>query len=164
MGLDMYLFKLNKKAESEKELKLYTSARHVDLESLEEKEELKNNNLELYNFIVENNIVTEDIEIDHLAYWRKHADLHKMMEDIYFDRGGEDVFNCVPLILSKDEIEEILEITNEVLNGELEVEQGQGFFWGTTTKEDWVDTKNVFEDVLANTDFDNETIYYDSWW
>lgn len=132
MGLDMYLYKINKKINS-----------NNDFSSLKDKKYIDN---------------------QQIGYWRKHADLHQLMEDIYYDRGGEGNFNCTPLILSKDDIEELLEITNGVIRGETKLKKGQGFFWGESSKEKWIETRNIFERVLENTDFNNETVYYDSWW
>lgn len=100
-----------------------------------------------------------------IGYWRKHADLHGYMEDLYIERGGTEEFNCVKLPLSKEDCEEIIAFARERLEeNEDEVEHTTGFFFGQTQKEDWEETIKIFENVLNTVNFDTEEIYYDSWW
>lgn len=135
MGLDMYLKKINKK--------VY-------------------NNKELINVLNNNSDCIECIEI---AYWRKHSDLQGIMEKLYFEKdGSHEEFNCIPLLLSKEECENILDLSKRIVAGEEESPEARGFFWGESTNEKWQYTKEVFEKVLKDTDFENETVFYDSWW
>ena len=226
MGLDMYLYKINKKVNTEKEVKtineviklnggnkfeelekvvgfiknnddesyinsdykmfinefknVYMSIKdkpkdELDNEvqvfhSLTEKEAFnavekeKEKDLELYELFINNKDILDGIEIHDIGYWRKHPDFHKIMEDKYYEKGGEGTFNCSPLILSKEEIKEIIELSDDIINDKKESEKASGFFWGQTVKDHWVQTKEIFEKALKETDFDNETIYYDSWW
>ena len=48
-----------------------------------------------------------DIERENLQIWRKHPNLHGWMENLYFKKGGQREFNCVNLLLSKEDIEEL---------------------------------------------------------
>lgn len=42
--------------------------------------------------------------------------------------------------------------------------QGRGFFWGESQVSDWAKTVEVFTEILYSTDFDKQTIAYNSWW
>lgn len=138
MGLDMYLQKINKK--------VY-------------------NNKELINVLNNNNNNNSCIECIEIAYWRKHSDLQGIMEELYFEKdGSHEVFDCIPLILSKEECENILNLSERIVAGEEESPEARGFFWGKSTNEHWQYTKEVFERVLKETDFENETVFYNSWW
>lgn len=117
-----------------------------------------------YNYYMSNKELIDNIVVSNLGYFRKHSDLHGYFEDIYFDRGGDKEFNCVKLSLTEEDIKKVIEIAENELNGVSAVNKAQGFFWGDTTKEDWEETFNVFTNILKTTDFDNETVYYDSWW
>lgn len=100
-----------------------------------------------------------------IGYWRKHADLHGYMEDLYIERGGTEEFNCVKLPLSKEDCEDIINFARERLEtNEDKVEHTTGFFFGQTQKEDWEETIKIFENALNTVNFDTEEIYYDSWW
>jgi len=109
-----------------------------------------------------NNLKPEEI-----GYWRKHPDLQGYMENIYVSRGGDQEFNCIPLYLDKQDCENVIKYAREVLlahaKGE-DAEHTEGFFFGATDPGDWTDTIDTFEEVIKNTDFDNEIVYYDSWW
>ena len=100
-----------------------------------------------------------------IGYWRKHADLHGYMEDLYIERGGREEFNCVEIDLYKEDCEEIIAFARERLEeNEDEVEHTTGFFFGQTQKEDWEETIKIFENALNTVNFDTEEIYYNSWW
>lgn len=107
-----------------------------------------------------------DLNLDttHLCYWRKHSDLNGVFEEMYYDRGGEDEFNCEYLLLSKQDIVDIIRMHKEHLSGENEIPHSSVFFWGQTILEDWQQSLKDFEKVLKETDWDNETVYYSCWW
>lgn len=113
----------------------------------------------------------KDILIDlggsyEIAYWRKHSDLNGYMEDLYYERGGKGEFNCVPLYLSKEDIENIIRDHKRHLDPEDEftIDEARGFFWGETCNEQWENSLKDFERILDETDWDNSTIYYSCWW
>lgn len=108
--------------------------------------------------------VETNLEITEVCYWRKHSDLNGLMQDLYYDRGGEDEFNCKNLLLSKEDVVDLIERHKEHLDGEDEIPHTPGFFWGQTDREDWENSLQDFEKVLKETDWDNESVYYSCWW
>lgn len=108
----------------------------------------------------------EDIYVcqEELYYWRKHPNLHGYMEKLYSERGGTEEFNCVKLILTKEDIETLIDKIKREINGEKVFENVIGFFFGKTCGEEWKDDLEVFTKVLEETNWDKETVYYDSWW
>lgn len=117
-----------------------------------------------YEYYINNKEKVDSLCLGELGYFRKHSDLHGYFEDLYTERGGTEEFNCVKLILSKEDIEKVIEIADSELNGENVVPESRGFFWGESSKYDWEETKKVFSEILETTDFETETVYYDSWW
>lgn len=104
------------------------------------------------------------VQIDNIHYWRKHPDLHGYFEEIFYDRGGEGEFNCKPVILTKEDIEELLENIQKQVSGEDVFRRTSGFFFGETCQEDWEDDLEFFTGLLKKIDWDKETVYYSSWW
>lgn len=120
-----------------------------------------------YTEAVANGETVEDCEPINVGYWRKHSDLQGYMEDLYRDKGGTGEFNCVDLILSKEDCEDVIEYSRKRLQRSsqgIEDEHTTGFFFGETQDSDWADTIDIFNKVLAETDWENETVYYSSWW
>lgn len=97
----------------------------------------------------------------HLMTWRKHADLNKWMEDLYVEKGGKDVFNCIPMPLTK---EDILSLRKHLAdNCNAYEETGHGFFWGESREEDIVSDHAFIEKALNAMDEGYEVYYY-CWW
>ena len=112
-------------------------------------------------------LIEELGESKEIAYWRKHSDLNGYMSNMYYDRGGqEDSFNCIPLLLSKEDIEKIIIDHKAHLdkNNIFKVEEARGFFWGQSDISNWEQSLEDFERILKETDWDNSTIYYHCWW
>lgn len=91
-----------------------------------------------------------------ICEWRKHADLQGWMETLYKSRGGKEVFNCIDLKLSEDEL---LRLKNTHRN----LEQAEGFFWGESSAYKQDATEAFITDAL---DYIKRgyTIVYSSWW
>ena len=136
MGLDMYLFRTNKKMKEE----------------------------EIIQALRDESQEQQELIIEEGGYWRKHSDLHGVMRDLYVHRGGEKIFNCIPLILDKQDCQRMLHLATEIFKGKKESPTATGFFWGESTIEKWKQTIDIFDKVLNETDFDNQTVFYDSWW
>lgn len=97
----------------------------------------------------------------HLMTWRKHADLNKWMEDLWFRKGGTSPFNCMPMPLTKDDI---LALRMHLqVNGNEYAERGHGFFWGETRQED-IALDHAFIDKALNAIDEGYEVYYYCWW
>mgnify|MGYP000597734435 CR=1 FL=1 len=99
------------------------------------------------------------VDIEEIAYWRKHPDLHGWMEDLYQKTGGTEAsFNGDPLVLTEDDLDE-LKIT--VLTGKLP--STTGFFFGTSREEiNFADLE--FIEKAKEAIGKGYTVYYDSSW
>ena len=84
-----------------------------------------------------------------LMYWRKCYTIHEEFLS-YADNPNEDL-NCKEIVLSKEDLLEILEWTKENMKQQ-------------TYSEDYGELAELLEKILKETDFDNEEIYYWSWW
>lgn len=138
MGLDMYLYKTNKKFNTQKELEDFYKKNHGEPDDLEE-----------------------------VGYWRKHPDLHGIMETMFKERTyhhKNDTFNCLPLLLSKDDLTDLVERSEKFYLNQEKTDPVVGFFFGATMHDDWLDSVNIFKKALEDTDFETESIIYDSWW
>lgn len=94
-------------------------------------------------------------------YWRKHHDLHGWMEKLYYVKGGqENVFNCVPVELTLEDLANLqLDIQNKKLP------HTEGFFFGNYPPDD-ESAENDFEFIKQARENINAgyAVYYDSWW
>jgi len=128
--------------------------------------------LDMYAFRVKAEDVIDDFNVrddsmgrkeplEELAYWRKHHDLHGWMERLYRAKGGDkESFNCVPLRLTKTDLD-LLE--HDVLNNTLP--ETQGFFFGTNPPDEYSreqDMEFIMKAKIAITN--GAAVYYDSWW
>lgn len=104
-----------------------------------------------------------------VAYWRKHADLNEYFTQLYYQKTPPEYqvteFNCVNLILTKDDLLDLIQkILRELADPGTEFEVGEGFFWGETRREDWLNTLDQLNTIMETTDFEQETIYYSCWY
>ena len=95
---------------------------------------------------------------EEIGDWRKHANLHGYMESLYVARGGTEQFNCIPLELTKNDCENIIEFSKGP-----GFETAQGFFWGESNKRDDDETIKHMTKALEYIE-KGYKIYYDSWW
>lgn len=164
MGLDMYLEKCN--------IRVW-EYRHMDIDDIK-----KDNKLyaELSPYIVKRGkyMVWESLFTD-VGYWRKANAIHRWFVENVQD--GED--DCEMYVVEKEALETLLDVCKTVLNAQHQDEfesiamqwlpTQDGFFFGGTDYDNWYiadleDTINIIEKVLAETDFDNEVITYQSSW
>lgn len=99
------------------------------------------------------------VDIEEIAYWRKHPDLHGWMKDLYQKKGGTEAsFNGDPLVLTEEDLDE-LKIT--VLTGKLP--STTGFFFGESREEiNFADLE--FIEKAKEAIGKGYTVYYDSSW
>jgi hypothetical protein len=123
--------------------------------------------LDMYAFSVPASAVKGDFDVNtefknELQYWRKHNALHSWMENLYRAKGGtEQSFNCVPLLLTKEDLNALIEDAKGH-----KLQSATGFFWGS---------QYDYNDEIANEDIEfahkalaeidrGNAVYYDSWW
>jgi hypothetical protein len=113
------------------------------------------------DFTVRNPEQGREGDLEELAYWRKHHDLHGWMERLYRSKGGtKESFNCIPLRLTKTDLD-LLE--HDVLNNTLP--ETQGFFFGTNPPDEYSREQDMAFIMKAKIAIANgAAIYYDSWW
>lgn len=124
--------------------------------------------LDMFAFKVKKGMITESVDFelpeneethDELHYWRKHPNLHGWMENLYYEKGGtSDVFNCVSVQLTEEDINRL---ETDVKKNKLP--ETQGFFFGQSYPEDKKGDLEFIKDArrALKEGFD---IYYTSWW
>ena len=91
-----------------------------------------------------------------IMYWRKHADLEGWMSELYYEKGGEECFNCVELELT---LEDLLRLKDEYKD----LETTSGFFFGTSGQYE-EDQTEAFIDSAIQAIEAGYTVIYTSWW
>jgi len=96
-------------------------------------------------------ITKKDDSYPEVCYWRKHHSLHKWMEALYRERGGEaETFNCIPLRLRSEDLQRLKkDITAQIVSRD--------------------DPDDAERDLLFVKEAqiliaEGRAIYYDSWW
>ena len=90
--------------------------------------------------------------------WRKHPDLHGWMQQLYFDKGGQQEFNCVPVVLTATDLDQL-----EAAIVDRELPETSGFFFGNSFGEEHEDDLE-FITKARKAIADGYTVFYDSWW
>lgn len=94
-----------------------------------------------------------------LHYWRKHPNLHGLMETLYYDKGGKaDSFNCVCVAICENDLNRL-----EAAIKSDDLPATSGFFFGETDgteRDDDLAFVAKARDAIKN----GFTVYYDSWW
>jgi hypothetical protein len=128
--------------------------------------------LDMYAFRVKAEDVIDDFnvrgqdagredDLEELAYWRKHHDLHGWMERLYRSKGGDkESFNCVPVRLT---MEDLQSLAMDVTKGRLP--ETVGFFFGNNPPDpDSVAQDMEFIGKAMAAIAVGDAVYYDSWW
>lgn len=94
-------------------------------------------------------------------YWRKNNALHGWMHRLYTKKGGTEHFNCVPVRLT---IEDLDNLKEDIENARMK--PTEGFFFGAQTYSDFDRQDDLAfiekaKEVLQKGIFE---IYYTSWW
>jgi hypothetical protein len=118
--------------------------------------------LDMYAMITTQQLDREvDFEVQNageLHYWRKHPNLHGWMEQLYYDKGGVQDFNCVPVVLTLDDLQQL-----EAAIVHHELPETAGFFFGRTQGDEYEDDLQFIEKARKAI-ADGYTVFYDSWW
>ena len=140
--------------------------------------------LDMYAYVVDENEVKNDFEFKgeptRLHYWRKHHDLHGWMTRLWMRKATEfvatftglfappisadsispDNFNCVPVRLTLEDLEDL---RVAVVEGKLP--ETQGFFFGNNEPDEESKAEDLaFIDSAIGAIKDGKAVYYDSWW
>ena len=128
--------------------------------------------------IVEPYVIERDTHIhwldlsEEVGYWRKANAIHRW----FVENVQNGVDDCGRYNVSKEQLEELLENCKEVIKNHLNEEDDysilpteDGFFFGSTEYDEWYyedisSTIKILEKVLAETDFENYQITYQSSW
>ena len=99
------------------------------------------------------------VDIEEIAYWRKHPDLHGWMEQLYRKKGGtEKSFNGDTVLLTEEDIDNLkIAVLTRTLPST------SGFFFGASKQEiNFADLE--FIEKAKEAIKEGYTIYYDSSW
>ena len=134
---------------------------------------------------MEKKLKTDNFDYNNMtevAYWRK---ANQIREWIVVNCGYNPNSNTEYFLMTKEQLKKLYtdckdiieryeregeEITTELINYCNEVMPTKsGFFFGNTAIDEWYfeDIENTLRqvaDILINTDFDKEDIYYYEWW
>ena len=100
------------------------------------------------------------VEKKELHYWRKHPNLQGWMENLYYEKGGEeDTFNCVNVQLTWEDLEEL---EKEIREGTLP--QTVGFFFGDDSDDYYKEETLEFIEEALLAIRKGYDVYYSSWW
>ena len=122
--------------------------------------------LDMYAYSAPATSIVQDTDFDidalpertRIHYWRKHPNLHGWMQDRYVDKGGEEVFNCVPVRLSSDDLDEL---ETAIKAGELP--DTTGFFFGSSDGSETNDDLAFIAKARAAI-AEGNAVFYSSWW
>jgi hypothetical protein len=102
---------------------------------------------------------TINFDESEIHYWRKHANLHGWMQDLYYEKDGQhESFNCVNLLLTEKDLDDL---EYDIKNGNLP--QTSGFFFGQSDGSENEDDLQFIEDARLAI-LDGFSVYYTSWW
>lgn len=102
---------------------------------------------------------TINFDEEEIHYWRKHANLHGWMEDLYYEKNGQrESFNCVNLLLTEKDLDDL---EYDIKNGNLP--QTSGFFFGQSDGSENEDDLQFIKDARLAI-LDGFSVYYTSWW
>lgn len=94
-----------------------------------------------------------------ICYWRKHPNLQGWMNNLYEEKGGDEMFNCIPIQLTLEDLERL---EQDVLKGNLPYTEG--FFYGTSADEHYKEKDLLFIQNAKLWIEEGYDVLYDSWW
>tara|TARA_R100000008_G_scaffold4080_1_gene2689 strand:+ start:79 stop:450 length:372 start_codon:yes stop_codon:yes gene_type:complete len=94
-----------------------------------------------------------------LAYWRKHPNLEGFMSNLYYEKGGEDEFNCVDLELTLDDLEWLEDALDHN-----ELPETAGFFFGSNADDHYAEQDREFIVQARAAIKQGYKVIYSSWW
>lgn len=99
-------------------------------------------------------------QMNEIFYWRKHHDLHGWMEQLWERKGGEGMFNCEPVRLLAEDLDEL-----EAALGTNALPPTTGFFFGNNPPDDESREADLeFIAAARKALADGLIVFYTSWW
>jgi hypothetical protein len=122
--------------------------------------------LDMYAFQVEQDSAVDDFSFRsgegqvEIHYWRKHHNLHGWMENLYRAKGGTEEFNCVPVRVTLEDLDNL----ESAVKGN-RLPETKGFFFGNFPPDEMSEADDMYFIAKARRAIHNgKAIYYDSWW
>jgi len=94
-----------------------------------------------------------------LSYWRKHPNLQGWMENLYYEKGGDEDFNCVDLELTLEDLNSLEESLDEEA-----LPETAGFFFGNDADDYYAEADREFIVQARAAIKQGYTVIYSSWW
>jgi len=94
-----------------------------------------------------------------LSYWRKHPNLQGWMENLYYEKGGDEDFNCVDLELTLEDLNSLEESLDEEA-----LPETAGFFFGSDADDYYAEADREFIVQARAAIKQGYTVIYSSWW
>ena len=95
-----------------------------------------------------------------IQYWRKNNALHGWMERLYRANGGTEMFNCVPLRLTAENLKQL---RDDIQANKLTPTEGFCFGVQSYDEDEKQEDLQFVESALELIDTGKD-IYYNSWW
>ena len=106
---------------------------------------------------------------EEICYWRKANQIHHW----FVENVQNQIDDCNDYEVSKEQLKDLLQICKKVKNNKIHAQEllptCEGFFFGDTEYDEyyWNDidyTIEMINKVLKEVNFDEEIVYYYSWW
>ena len=94
-----------------------------------------------------------------LATWRTHPNLQGWMQNLYYEKGGGEEFNCVDLELTLDDLNAL-----EATLDEEELPETVGFFFGSNADDHYAEADREFIVQARAAIKQGYKVIYSSWW
>lgn len=116
--------------------------------------------IQLAKELANSGVEVTPIQTEELHDWRKHPDLHGLMEEIWKEKGGTGEFNCEDVNLNLQDLERIEERVKA-----RSLPKTSGFFFGISENNDW-ELKDDLDFIRKAKEAINEgyQVFYTSWW
>lgn len=95
---------------------------------------------------------------DDLHRWWKHPNLHGWMQDLYYEKGGDQSFNCVNVQLTETDLDRL---EADIRSGGLP--HTTGFFFGESDGSE-VEDDLAFVAKARAAIAEGKNVFYTSWW
>lgn len=152
MGLDMYLYKVNREAA-------------CDPNGIFDRE---NFTLLLEKLLIEDSPSAASL-IAEVGYWRKANAIHKF----FVENVQDEIDDCAAYQVSQEDLINLLSFIDEVLSDNNKAEEllptQEGFFFGSVEYDEYYiddlsNTKSMLNALLNDIDWNKETVVYQSSW